>query len=278
MGSRSVWPNDARCVVTLSFDIDGMAGWLNRGPEFAEYRSILSMGEYGPNVGVPRILDLLDVEGLKASFFVPGFEAEHHGPLMRDILARGHEIAHHGYRHEYVWTLSPAAEREAFERGLKALQDATGQTPRGWRAPGFEVSPYSFDLLAEHGFLYSSCQMGNDIPYPASERHPDLVELPVSWMLDDFAYFFYLPMLKVQAPPATPDHAFAVWASEFDGMYRFGRTFMITLHPQITGRPSRLALLERLIHHMKTRPDVAFMRAVDLAQYWSESQKGRPGD
>jgi len=271
------WPSGARAVVVLSVDIDGAAGWLNRGPEFARYPSILSMGEYGPNVGVPRILDLLDAEGLHVTFFVPGFEAEHHPDLMREILARGHEIAHHGYRHEYVWTLGPDEEREVFRRGLKALEDVTGRTPRGWRAPGFEMSPHSLDILTEHGLLYSSSQMGNDIPYPASERHPDLVELPVSWMLDDFAYFMYLPMLRLQAPPATPEHAFAAWAAEFDGLYQFGRGFVLTLHPEITGRPSRLAVLQRLIQHIKTRPDVAFLRAVDLAEHWIQTRPGRPG-
>ena len=271
------WPSGARAVVVLSVDIDGAAGWLNRGPEFARYPSILSMGEYGPNVGVPRILDLLDAEGLHVTFFVPGFEAEHHPDLMREILARGHEIAHHGYRHEYVWTLGPDEEREVFRRGLKALEDVTGRTPRGWRAPGFEMSPHSLDILTEHGLLYSSSQMGNDIPYPASERHPDLVELPVSWMLDDFAYFMYLPMLRLQAPPATPEHAFAAWAAEFDGLYQFGRGFVLTLHPEITGRPSRLAVLQRLIQHIKTRPDVAFLRAVDLAEHWIQTRPSHPG-
>jgi peptidoglycan/xylan/chitin deacetylase (PgdA/CDA1 family) len=272
--SSLVWPGGARAVVVLSFDIDGAAGWLNRGPEFARYPSILSMGEYGPNVGVPRILDTLDAEGIRATFFVPGLEAEHHPALMRDIVSRGHEIAHHGYQHEYVWTLGPDQEREVFRRGLRALEDATGATPRGWRAPGFELSPQSIDILAEHRFVYSSSQMGNDIPYPASARHPGIVELPVSWMLDDYAYFVYLPMVKLQAPPATPDHAFTVWAAEFDGLYRFGRCFVLTLHPQITGRPSRLAVLERLIHHIKTRPDVAFLRAIDLAEHWIRTGGG----
>jgi peptidoglycan/xylan/chitin deacetylase (PgdA/CDA1 family) len=276
MDAAPVWPNAARAVVVLSVDIDGAASWLNRGPEFARYPSILSMGEYGPTVGVPRILDLLEAEGVPATFFVPGFEAEHHPALMRDILARGHEIAHHGYRHEYVWTLGAEQERETFQRGLRALEDATGQTPRGWRAPGFELSPYSLDLLTEHGFVYSSSQMGNDIPYPASDRHPELVELPVSWMLDDFAFFLYLPMVRLQSPPATPDHAFAVWAAEFDGLYRFGRCFILTLHPELTGRPSRLAVLERLIHHIKARPDVAFLRAIDLAEHWIRSRRDRP--
>jgi peptidoglycan-N-acetylglucosamine deacetylase len=268
MEPSPVWPGGARAVVVLSFDIDGAAGWLNRGPEFARYPSILSMGEYGPNVGVPRILDLLEAEAVPATFFVPGLEAEHHPALMREILRRGHEIGHHGYQHEYVWTLEPEQEREVFRRGLRALEEATGVRPRGWRAPGFELSPRSLDILAEHGFVYSSSQMGNDIPYPASPRHASIVELPVSWMLDDWSYYLYLPMVKLQAPPATPEHTFAVWAAEFDGLYRFGRCFVLTLHPQLTGRPSRLGVLERLIRHIKTRPDVAFLRAIDLAEHW----------
>lgn len=271
MSGQPVWPEGARCVVTLSFDVDGMSAWLNRGPEFANYPSILAMGEYGPKIGVPRILDVLDAANVKASFFVPGYEAELHGPLVRDILARGHEIAHHGYKHEYVWQLSAAAERQAFERGIKALEDATGQTPVGWRAPGYELSPHSLDLLAEHGFLYSSSQMGNDIPYPASDKHPEIIELPVSWLLDDYCCYIYLPMVKLQSPPMPPEHAYALWASEFDGLYRYGRSYMITMHPFLTGRPSRLRVLERLIDHMKSHAGVLFMRAVDLARYWQKT-------
>ncbi len=270
------WPSGARCPVTLTVDVDGMSVWLNRGPEFARLPSICSMGEYGPNVGVPRILDVLDAEGVKATFFVPGFEAEHHPALMRDILARGHEIGHHGYKHEHVWKLTPEAEREVFLRGLKALQDVTGETPRGWRAPGGEMSPHSIDLLAEHGFLYSSCQMGNDVPYPASERHPGIVEVPIHWMLDDYSYFFYQPWVGAGSPPATPDHAFAAFSAEFDGLHRFGRMFMLVMHPEITGRASRLAVLERVIRHAKSRPDVCFMRVVDLAEHWTKSRPPLP--
>lgn len=271
------WPDGIRCPVTLTVDVDGMSVWLNRGPEFARMPSLLSMAEYGPNVGVPRILDVLDAEGVKGTFFVPGFEAEHHPALMRDILERGHEIAHHGYRHEHVWKLTPEEERDAFLRGLKAIQDVTGQTPRGWRAPGGEMSPRSIDLLAEHGFLYSSSQMGNDVPYPASERHPEIVEVPIHWMLDDYSYFFYQPWMGAAAPPATPDQAFTAFSAEFDGLRRFDRMFMLVMHPEISGRASRLAVLERVIRHARRHPDVAFMRVIDLAERWRAARVRRPG-
>jgi peptidoglycan/xylan/chitin deacetylase (PgdA/CDA1 family) len=274
--SKPFWPNGARCAVTLSFDLDGMSAWLNRGPEFADYPSILAMGEYGPKVGAPRILDVLDAANLKATFFVPGFEAELHGPLLRDMVARGHEVAHHGYKHEYVWLLTPEEERQALQRGIKAIEDAIGQKPFGWRAPGYEMSPRTLDLLAEHDFIYSSSQMGDDVPYFPSETYPRLVELPVAWMLDDYAYFMYLPMVKLQAPPASPDQVFSSWAAEFDGLYRFGRSFTITLHPEITGRPSRLRVLERLIDHIQSHSDVVFMRSIDLARFWLEQGKGEP--
>lgn len=274
--TRNPWPDGVRCPVTLTVDVDGMSVWLNRGPEFARLPALVSMAEYGPTVGVPRILDLLDAEGVKATFFVPGFEAEHHPALTRDIVARGHEIAHHGYKHEHVWKLPPEAEREVFGRGLRAIQDVTGQTPRGWRAPGGEMSPQSIDLLAEHGFLYSSSQMGDDVPYPATDRHPGIVEVPLHWMLDDYSYYFYQPWVGAAAPPAAPDQVFGAFAAEFDGLHRFGRMFMLVVHPEITGRASRLAVLERVIRHAKSRPGVVFMRVIDLVEQWLENRASGP--
>ena len=93
---KHLWPDKAQCVVVLTFDVDGISGALNRNPDARKFPSLISMREYGPDIGAPRILSLLDEYDIPASFYIPGYIAETHTPLVEDILKRGHEIAHHG--------------------------------------------------------------------------------------------------------------------------------------------------------------------------------------
>ncbi|MCH8185561.1 MAG: hypothetical protein IH862_05620, partial [Chloroflexi bacterium] len=67
---------------------------------------------------------------------------------------------------------------------------------------------------------------------------------------------------------ASPEQVYQVWSAAFDGMYHYGRSFVLTMHPFVTGRPGRLRMLERLIRHMRELPGVEFMTALDLARMW----------
>jgi len=113
-----IWAGDTNCVVTLTFDIDGPSATLRRNPELADHPSVISMGEFGPKVGAPRILDLLDEHGVKATFFIPGWVAERNEELVLDVARRGHEVAHHGYLHEPPSSLGPGEDEGAIlDRG-----------------------------------------------------------------------------------------------------------------------------------------------------------------
>ena len=105
-----IWPEDIHCVALITFDVDGITSWLNRNPDFINYPSLLSMAEYGPSVATPRILDMLDAQGISGSFYIPGMVAETHPDLVREIAGRGHEVAHHGYIHEPPATMTPEKE------------------------------------------------------------------------------------------------------------------------------------------------------------------------
>ena len=161
-----IWPGDVRCVVVLSFDVDGVSGAINRNPDAARLPSLMSMREYGPSVGAPRILDLLDEYGIKASFYIPGYVAETHETLVLDIKERGHEIAHHGYMHEPPASLSKQQEEEVLDKGIAIIERIAGERPVGYRSPSWELSEHSLSLLAERDFLYDSSLMGNDILKP----------------------------------------------------------------------------------------------------------------
>ena len=159
-----IWPGDLRCVAMLSFDVDGVSGALNQNPDSARLPSFMSAREYGPSVGAPRILDLLDKYDIKASFYIPGYVAETHEELVLDIQRRGHEIGHHGYMHEPPATLTRDQEAAVLDRGSAILERITGEKPLGYRSPSWELSEDSLALLIERGFVYDSSLMGNDIP------------------------------------------------------------------------------------------------------------------
>ena len=161
-----IWPGETRVGVMLTFDVDGPSGALNRDPSLADKPSLLSLGEFGPNVGLPRILDLLSEEAIAASFFVPGWVAERWPDEVKRIADAGHEIAHHGYLHEPPGTLESREQAaDILDRGSRILEGITGERPTGYRSPSWELSEHSLDLLVERGFVYDSSLMGSEKPY-----------------------------------------------------------------------------------------------------------------
>ncbi len=268
-----IWPDDVQCVVSLSFDVDGVTSWTS-GPEWAlpERPGIMTMGEYGPKTGAPRILRLLDEYHIKASFFVPGYVAETHAQLVEDIISSGHEVGHHGYKHEPPAEITLEKEREVLEKGIEVLKRLTGHRPKGYRSPAWDLSANSGPLLAEHGFLYDSSLMDDDAPYIWKTDRGDLVELPIHELLDDFPHFGFDPFLQFRGPMCSPTSVYKTWIAEFDGLYKEGRCYILTLHPQIIGQPGRILGLERTIQYIISHPNVKFMRAVDIAEYWMKSR------
>jgi polysaccharide deacetylase family protein (PEP-CTERM system associated) len=106
-----------------------------------------------------RVLGLFDQAGVKATFFTLGWVAERHPALIRRIAEAGHEIASHGWDHRRVFAMSEAEFRADLDRAHKAIEDAGGQSPTGYRAPSFSIdarTPWAHPILAERGYAYSS--------------------------------------------------------------------------------------------------------------------------
>lgn len=263
-----LWKDGVQCVVNIGFDVDGVSSWLGRDGDFANRPVAMTMGEYGPRVGVPRILALLDEYGIKGSFFVPGHTAENHPHIVPDLVARGHEVGHHGYIHERPAGLAEGEERRVLEKGMEILESQSGIRVTGYRSPSWDISPRTLDLLVEYGFTYDSSLMDDDAPYVHDVGGTRLAELPVQWHLDDFPFWGYAPVAGVRGPLSSPEAVTHTWISEFDTLYREGRCYILTLHPQVSGHPSRLLCLERTIQHIISHPNVAFMRCDEIAQYW----------
>ena len=210
---------------------------------------MLSQGTYGAKVAVPLILDVLARQEVSATFFVPGRVAERYPDRVREILAAGHEVAHHGYTHTSPADLSREAEEAELERGLEALR-AVGADPVGYRSPAWEFSPNTIELLEAHGFAYSSNYMDDIRPY----RHPgtEIVELPVQWILDDAPHFWFSGA-DWNRKIATVSEVREIWTGELDGIVKLGGSCIFTMHPQVIGRPHRIAFLEE-IHRRGAEP------------------------
>jgi peptidoglycan/xylan/chitin deacetylase (PgdA/CDA1 family) len=262
------WKNGAQCAVMLTFDVDAETLWLAGDLTNLDKPGLLSIGTYGARVAVPLILDLLKENDLKATFFVPGWTAETHADLIGVIHAMGHEIGHHGYLHEEPTTLSADEEEEVMRKGLTALQAVTGGRPAGYRSPAWEFSTNTLQLLQKYQFSYSSNMMSHFIPWQHAET--GIIELPVQWLLDDAPFFLFRPNgpSRPIQPAAT---AYQAWSEEFRGIYRFGGLFNLTMHPQLTGRPGRLLMLQQLIDYIRGFPDVWFATGSEIADYWRTS-------
>lgn len=106
-----------------------------------------------------RMLDLLEEHGATATFFVLGWVAERYPALVREIVARGHELACHGHLHRLVYELGPDAFRRDVERARALLQDASGEPVDGFRAASYSIvadTMWAIDTLIDLGFSYDS--------------------------------------------------------------------------------------------------------------------------
>lgn len=269
-------------TVCLTFDFDAISLWL--GPFKAQSPSMISRGEFGV-IGAKRILNLLDRYNIKATWFVPGHTADTYPDAVAEIYARGHEIGHHGYCHENPVLLEEAHERNILKKGVAALERVTGQRPLGYRSPSWDLSPNTIGLLLGHRFIYDSSMMGSDFtPYWCRQGDSfdlespyrfgpqvDLVEMPVTWGLDDFPAFEYVSLPNKLYPGLrTPDDVFSIWIGDFDYMRQHvpGGVFTLTMHPQVIGRGHRMLLLERLLEYLSGLQGVRFARMIDHVKAW----------
>jgi len=259
------WKDGARVAVALSFDSDHESGTLREGESSP---GKLSQGQYGTRQGVPRILALLERYRIPATFFVPAVIATLHPEEQRRVVGAGHEIGIHGWIHERNSTLPAASERELQKRSADTLERIAGVRPVGIRTPSWDFSPHTLAISREMGLLYDSSLMADDDPYELVEdgQPTGLVELPVEWIRDD-AIYFNMDRFSALRPYTPPSAVLEIFRAEFDGAYAEGGLFLLTMHPHIIGHRSRIALLERLIEHIRGHAGVWFATHADIARY-----------
>jgi peptidoglycan-N-acetylglucosamine deacetylase len=262
------WPDGARCAVAITWDLDADSGLNYWNPDRADTLiASQTLTRYGPNISVPRLVELGRRFELKQTVFVPGWCIERY-PHAVDLMAEnGHELALHGYLHERANELSKDDELYWFERGLDAFKKHLGTAPAGWRAPSFAFSKYSLRYLIDAGFEYDSSLMGDDLPYLLKNHADTLIELPTQWSLDDWPYYIYGRDFNVTTPISPPQRALEVFRSEFDAAWEFGGLWISVWHPFLSGRLARIRAVIELIEYMQAKGGVWFATTGEIADH-----------
>jgi len=273
-----------RIEICIGVDVDAVAGWLGSyGGQ--DSPNDIQRGMFAGEVGSPRLLKLFESTGIATTWFVPGHSLETFADEMAAVAQAGHEIGAHGYSHENPISMSAAQERDVLQHSIALIEKLTGRSPRGYVAPWWEMSERTAAMLVEHGFLYDHSQNYNDfVPFYARvgdrwtnvdysvdaaewmkplERGPevDLVEFCGNWYVDDLPPMMFIKQAANSHGFVSPREIEMMWRDQFDWVYEhldYG-VFPVTLHPDVSGRPQVLLMLERLISYWQSHSDAYFV-------------------
>lgn len=277
-------------LCAFGVDVDAVAGWLGSyGGE--DSPDDISRGFFAGEVGAPRLLKLFAEQQLRTTWFIPGHSIETFPEQMKAVVEAGHEVGIHGYSHENPIAMTPAQEEEVLDRSIELVTQLAGKRPTGYVAPWWEFSNVTNELLLKKGIKYDHSLMHNDFhPYYVRvgdswtkidySKHPDawmkplqrgqetdLVEIPANWYLDDLP-----PMMFIKKSPnshgfVNPRHLEEMWRDQFDWVYRENEyaVFTMTIHPDVSGRPQVLLMLERLIQYIRSHDGVRFVTFDEIA-------------
>ena len=277
-------------LCAFGVDVDAVAGWLGSyGGE--DSPDDISRGLFAGEVGAPRLLKMFAEQNLRTTWFIPGHSIETFPEQMKAVVDAGHEVGIHGYSHENPIAMTPAQEEAVLDRSIELVTKLAGKRPTGYVAPWWEFSNVTNELLLKKGIKYDHSLMHNDFhPYYVRvgdswtkidySQHPDawmkplqrgedtdLVEIPANWYLDDLP-----PMMFIKKSPnshgfVNPRHLEEMWRDQFDWVYRENdyAVFTMTIHPDVSGRPQVLLMLERLIQYIRSHEGVRFVTFDEIA-------------
>ena len=267
------WPQGKRCAVHIVVDLSAASG-----PEGIAARDIRSAPAiFGANEGLDLVLATLEKHRLRATFAVPAVIAEIYPGRIKALIASGHEVAAHGFKHEDVSNLSREDEKSRLYLTTEVLTGITGRKPAGWFSlprqtdpfAGGTISPNTMELLIEAGYAYMGNGLADDIPHYwvtdfASQRA--ILALPYYYHFDD--QFF--SMFPVQGSGLeNSDMLLRNWRAELDAQYKRGRFFTMTLHPQHIGWCNRMAGLEDFLAYLTSLPDIWNPTGAECARHWT---------
>jgi peptidoglycan/xylan/chitin deacetylase (PgdA/CDA1 family) len=269
--------------ICIGVDVDAVAGWLGSyGGQ--DSPNDIQRGVFAGEVGSPRLVRLFDRLSIPTTWFIPGHSVESFPKQMKEVADAGHEIGAHGYCHENPVAMTPEQERDVLLRSIEVIEKLSGRAPRGYVAPWWEMSEHTAALLLENGFSYDHSQNYNDfVPFYArvgdrwtkidfaerAERwmqpmehgaEVDLVEFCGNWYVDDLPPMMFNKHAANSHGYVSPRDVEQLWNDQFDWVHREldYAVFGVSLHPDVSGRPQVLLMLERLFAYWQSHEGVTF--------------------
>ena len=278
-----------RHIVCLTFDFDAISGFISRGQTSPSW---ISRGEFGPRVGMPRLLALFQKYGIRTTWFIPGHTIETYRRACERVVKAGHEIAHHGWTHRPPAELTREEEEAELVRANEQIRKLTGRKARGYRSPSWDLSPHSVKLMLKHGFVYDSSLMGDDYqPYYCRQgdriellkpakfgKETRLVEMPIQWCVDDSPHFeFVRTATTIRQGLMNANAVLENWVDDY--LYMKHNTewgvLTYTCHPFIIGRGHRMMMLEKLIRTCADNGAVFMAMEDAVAEFKKRSKAGK---
>ena len=278
-------PTGKKIAVNLGTDFDAQALWL--GAFNRPSPASMSRGEFGAEVGVPRLLELYKRYDVKSTWFTPGHSVDTFPQWCRKILEDGHEFGHHGYYHEIPPGISRDTERRLMDLAFNSFNNVLGLRPTGYRSPYWDYSENTLDLIEEFGFRYDTRLMARDlVPYHPQRwqvnweqgnvagRASEVLEVPVNWYLDDFPPLAYT---GTSTGMQDTDTIFRRWRDIFDYAYDNveNGVYATCVHPQIIGQAHHIMWYERLIQHLASKDGVWFATMDEIVSTWVTDDEDR---
>ncbi len=271
------WPNKAQIAVQLVVNFEeGAENSVVKGDKMPEQfgdfppmdlplrdLGLESVFEYGSRVGIWRMLDLFDREGVKVTFYACGEALEANPLAAKEIIKRGHEICSHGYRWYDHFRWNEEQSREDIAKAVETITRLTGSRPVGWycREPGMQVRRL---LVEEGGFIYDSDVYNDEIPYYVKVEGKNHLIVPYTSDCNDFHY--------LTGKFNTSESFFQYLKDSFDVLYSEGaknpKMMSIGTHVRISSKPGRIVALQRFIEHAKSFANVWFARRDEIAKWW----------
>lgn len=238
-------------------------------PEKAIYKNDMGVvmdREYGERAGIWRLLDLFDMEGVKATFFLNGKTVENNPNAAKEIVEKGHEIAFQTYIHEYPVMFEKEQERKTIREAVAAFRRVLGVKPLGYLSPGVRPTPNTLELIADEGFVWSSDSVNDDLPYAVTVNNKTVIMVPKDWHPNDYTTY--------DVDARAPRELLGLLVDAFDYLYEEGarspKLLSVSIHPYLSGRPYRAKVLREFIRHAKSHSRVWFGRGIDIANWWRE--------
>lgn len=273
------WPGGARIAVSFVVNFeegaeyaisDGDSG--NEAIYEVEHRLIGlpdpcldSHFEYGTRAGWWRVMDMLEQHNVVATVSACGRAVQRLPELAGDAIARGHEVAAHGWRWESHAGMTELDERERIALTVAAITKATGVRPVGWHTRSASSPNTRRLLIEEGGFLYDSDAYNDDLPYSIGGH----VVVPYAFDTNDM---HFQGTHRFQGAADFADYVIEA----FDCLYREGaeepKMMSVGLHLRMIGRPGRIGALDRILKHMRGKEKVWIARRRDIAAHWLARQ------